>query len=428
LNVQILKQAAMSTGAFPIGLESRNLSREQAYIKANKHLNLMLSVTDNVDYELTTKEELFETLNVDGGVINNEPYDITQSLLDDRRKTALGLKDGYVPEVSAATFESTVIMIDPFPSDEDTEDAFVSHKALRNIVPSIISAMRGQLMMKDEQIKRAYLSDDYTRFLIMPVRSSIAKDKVSQEDAVKFPIACGSLGGFGGFFSKKFRTHDYFLGRRNCQKFIQEHFSAPVAADNPILKYGYGENSEYIFETINPNAEITPPKNETTDPKTEIIVSKTESVDQKTETIDPNPKPKAVKYLPLIPDFRVVGDDNVGYKLVKPEIEEKYPYPQIKLSYLLGLKPKIQDRVSCVLDHALNAEKNDVSNKVPKFKSKILPAITKESKFWNFVSRILLKIYLGIGKFFGKKAITKACVAAIIEDMEKRKLIEVDVN
>jgi hypothetical protein len=39
---------------------------------------------------------------------------------------------------------------------------------------------------------------------------------------------------FCGFFERGFRAHDYALGRRNCQKFLLDHFVLP--SDNVIMK------------------------------------------------------------------------------------------------------------------------------------------------------------------------------------------------
>lgn len=41
-------------------------------------------------------------------------------------------------------------------------------------------------------------------------------------------MAAESLGGFGGFLSRKFRRFDFQLGRRNCQKFLKDHFVLPL--------------------------------------------------------------------------------------------------------------------------------------------------------------------------------------------------------
>ncbi|AMR32704.1 hypothetical protein A0256_15375 [Mucilaginibacter sp. PAMC 26640] len=384
LNTNILKQAAMATGAFPVGLESRDLERSTLDIEQNKYLNLMLTGklddTATVKYEFLPAEENFLTLNVDGGVINNEPYDITQNLLNDRQNISAA-----AVKTSAADFNSLVLMIDPFPNDDEPEtSSYVTKRAWRNVLPSILSAMRGQLMMKDEQIKRAYLSDDYTRFLIMPVRYN---DKGLSE---KYTIACGSLGGFGGFFSKDFRKHDFFLGRRNCQQFLHRHFTVPLLANNPILTFGY--------DGINFDADA----------------------DGKV-------------YLPIVPDIRVTGNDTDGYKVVKPGEEAIIPYPKIKLSYLLNLKNPIEKRIQCILNNIQNIAESDAAdnNSAQSWQSKIVPRIRKKSWFQklinNAVTNNLMSLYLTIGKNAGKGSVADKCIDVIITDMEKRDLINDDL-
>jgi hypothetical protein len=72
-----------------------------------------------------------------------------------------------------------------------------------------------------------------SRYAIMPVRYD-EKDR-----RATYSIACGSLGGFGGFLSKTFRHHDFMLGRRNCQKFLADHFVLPCdpakGSENPLF-------------------------------------------------------------------------------------------------------------------------------------------------------------------------------------------------
>lgn len=389
-NIDVLKDAAMSTGAFPVGLESRELKRKKIYIEQNKYLNLILSGEndENVKYDFLPEGEHYHSLNVDGGVINNEPYEITQQLLDDRRKNQLSKEESekYIPKLSAAEFENVVLMIDPFPNDDTPEPAvFTPKKAWKNVLPSIILAMRGQLMMKDEQIKKAYLSDDYTRFLVMPVR-----------EKEKYAIACGSLGGFGGFFSKKFRTHDYYLGRRNCQKFLQDHFSAPEDANNPILQFGY-EDSEIKFGRVKVNNK---------------------------------------NYLALVPDMRIEGNETSGYRLVKPPVEEVYPYPKLKLSYILGLEPKMKKRIKCVLDNVTNPQPskkgNDEVNTEQTWKSPIVERLRKKTWFeQNILGTVkgrALNFYVWVGKTFAKGPAAEFFIDAIINDMDKRGLIEDDVK
>ncbi|HEX8377667.1 MAG TPA: patatin-like phospholipase family protein [Pedobacter sp.] len=374
LNTDVLKQAAMATGAFPVGLESRDLKRQREYIERNKYLNLILAggSAEGVEYEFLPKGD-FLSLNVDGGVINNEPYELTQQLLDDRRKST---EPSYETKTSASEFDSMVLMIDPFPNDEDVAEPedFIPKKAWKNVVPAILSAMRGELMMKDEQVRRAYLSNDYTRFLLMPVR-----------EKEKFTIACGSLGGFGGFFSKDFRKHDFFLGRRNCQRFLQHHFTVPENAGNPILKFGYSDST---FGKQNSNGEM---------------------------------------YLPILPDLRVEGDDTVGYRIAVPNEESIYPYPKIKLSYILGLEKKFKKRIKCVFDNIGNPKTDAAASEAEK--SPIVRRLRKKSWLNKLTSPIKGKftdLYLSIGKSFGKDMAAEFFIDAIITDMEKRGLLEDD--
>jgi hypothetical protein len=44
------------------------------------------------------------------------------------------------------------------------------------------------------------------------------------------------VGGLWRVFERKFRAHDYQLGRRNCQRFLEKHFVLPL--DNPIIARG----------------------------------------------------------------------------------------------------------------------------------------------------------------------------------------------
>ena len=58
----------------------------------------------------------------------------------------------------------------------------------------------------------------YSRFAIAP-----SDDSSGDRPA----LLCAALSAFGGFVDRKFRDHDYQLGRRNCQKFLQDVFILP---------------------------------------------------------------------------------------------------------------------------------------------------------------------------------------------------------
>lgn len=84
------------------------------------------------------------------------------------------------------------------------------------------SALLDQARFKPEELKLAEKEDVFSRFIISPKRSG-----PGNELAETYPIACGVLGGFGGFLQKSFRRHDYLLGRRNAQSFLRWSFGLP---------------------------------------------------------------------------------------------------------------------------------------------------------------------------------------------------------
>lgn len=244
-NWQLLKNTALATGAFPGGLAPRALQRK----------------FDNYDYRTwpipqrpdgTTQPfvctkmvnikpswpprngEQFHFLSVDGGVMDNEPMELA-------RRTLAGDK-GYNPR-EAESADRAVIMVDPFPSEKKV--AMKSPEELEEYdIISIFTELFGSLMsqarFKPDELMLANSDTIYSRYLIAPTRN------LPDDTKAEYPIASGFLGGFGGFFSKKFRMHDFQLGRRNCQQFLRAYLTLPLekARKNPV----FADYSEADFE------------------------------------------------------------------------------------------------------------------------------------------------------------------------------------
>lgn len=214
---KIAIDAAMATGAFPVGLRARKVVRPSQ------------QVADSIfhqDVEMDTTNPLFETLNIDGGTINNEPYEKVQQVLAKGRE----LEKSY----SKAT--STVLMIDPFPSEEPAPKKM--NDQVENIVGATLTAMINHLRFEPKSMSDSNNPDDASVYLIAPVRYKKEGNKEKKIEG-KEAIACGFFQGFGGFIHKDFRLHDYFLGRANCEKFLRQHFTIPVADSNSIINGGY---------------------------------------------------------------------------------------------------------------------------------------------------------------------------------------------
>jgi len=155
----------------------------------------------------------YDFLCVDGGVMDNEPLELARRLL-------AGANAHNPREGDKST--KAVVLIDPFPGDAAFGPQYEAPADLLKLVLGLFGALKNQARFKPEELVLAAHPQVYSRFMIAPSR-----------DGQKHAIACGSLGGFGGFLKRDFRKHDYFLGRRNAQKFFKDHFVLPE--NNPLF-------------------------------------------------------------------------------------------------------------------------------------------------------------------------------------------------
>lgn len=252
INTDVAKDAAMATGAFPAGLKSRELKRKSS------HVNLIPWCVD-ITSHFPVKGDDLTTLNVDGGVINNEPFEKVRYVL--KEKTNQKNSNDYE---DYNKFKSTVLMIDPFPSQKPA--AFKPDQKLFKVMGLTFSAILQQMRAKPVDLDNAMSSAKAGQFLITPTRLRKVingkKEDVNkvEEVAGDKAIACGALEGFSGFMSKEFRIHDYFLGRFNCEMFLRNYFTIPAEAleNNPIFKDGYSGSDKEQFKSEDGKYQIIP--------------------------------------------------------------------------------------------------------------------------------------------------------------------------
>lgn len=223
-----IKDSALASGAFPIGLAPRVLSQDisnssdtyssrlwdvAGICDLNSHQCIQSLPVPTAWAGQFPNTYKYEYRCVDGGVMNNEPLELA-------RKTLSG---GGRNERAGEAADKAVILIDPFPSESTFQaDANLGRADLANLILSLFDALKNQARFKPDELLLAADENVFSRFIIAPSREND-----------KYPIACGSLGGFGGFLKRDFRAHDYFLGRRNAQKFLKDHFVLPE--NNPLF-------------------------------------------------------------------------------------------------------------------------------------------------------------------------------------------------
>ncbi len=261
--VDTAKDAAMATGAFPIGLTPSILTRDAKFVQ---HIPWLKNVFANNPLQ----NDVVTSLNVDGGVINNEPFEKVRYLLDEMAAEEKGLpfttkkeQDDSCDTLKSVNcdynlFENTVLMIDPFPSTKNNEFNF--DKGILNTIPNTLAAMLSQMRAKPAEYRQAQLENDASSFIISPSRQIRDKDGGLIEEVFgERAIACGTMFGFGGFLNKEFRIHDFYLGRFNCEIFLRDYFTVPASAlkTNPIFRDGYAnvDIHHYSSEATKENEE-----------------------------------------------------------------------------------------------------------------------------------------------------------------------------
>lgn len=253
------RQAALATGAFPIGLPARIIeaeARDFGIAAADGSLTggaWPVNMKPGIDPDTRPKPRFGEgeptsTTRVDyiafdGGVLNNEPFELARYTLrrgcDGHAELPPGDRFLDSNPRDAETADRAVLMIDPFPEGpvytplpaERARRLAALVPAARQLVPALI----GQARFKPGELIEATDTGVHSRYLLAPSRRQ--RDGDGDDDGAVWrgaaAIAGGTLSGFGGFLDRSFRTHDYMLGRRNAHSFLKRYFQ--LRTDNPVL-------------------------------------------------------------------------------------------------------------------------------------------------------------------------------------------------
>lgn len=204
-----LKDATLSTAAFPIGLKSREVAISQEYI--NRFPKYLFGKRKGI-YPLVKENTVYKFNSIDGGLINNEPFGIALKVLREKNPAEL-MKDSYA-----------VIMIDPFPNRDNEIEKENPKADIISVAKGMFKSLRNQVMFNQDGILDAVELRDRTKFLIEPVRKVMVQGEPVRAEN---DLASAPFSGFAGFMDKSFREHDYHLGRQNCQTFLRYYFGTP---------------------------------------------------------------------------------------------------------------------------------------------------------------------------------------------------------
>jgi hypothetical protein len=199
-----LADAALASGAFPVGLRSRVLKRPLGQYAQRLDFDGKASLPGDPASE-------YSFLCVDGGLMNNEPLELARRYLaGDKRNPRPGEKA-----------HRAVIMIDPFPNKAAFPDPYEPHDDVIGVIKGMFGALVNQARFKPEELALAEDNAVFSRFMIAPAL------KGEDGNAIEPAMTAAILGGFGGFLAEDLRRHDFQLGRRNCQRFLNRYFVLP---------------------------------------------------------------------------------------------------------------------------------------------------------------------------------------------------------
>ncbi|WP_446745648.1 patatin-like phospholipase family protein [Silvibacterium acidisoli] len=253
----LLKDAAKATGAFPLFLAPRKIQR-----LADDYGNSPWETFSDPapagiwpDWPLKAGDAI-ETLNVDGGVTDNDPFQLSHDFL------AIQNPNAYVdlvtrelvnpPEADKAN--CAVLTVAPFPAESLFDKDFdpLANSGVLAMLPRLFTALVSQSRFFGESLSAVMAGASCSRFVLAPSDA---------DHPGKLALQCGLLGAFGGFCERGFRAHDYQLGRRNCQKFLRDHFRLSVG--NPVVANGLekmaDEEKMAVLQAFDPKGHGTLP-------------------------------------------------------------------------------------------------------------------------------------------------------------------------
>lgn len=369
-----LKLAAIATGAFPAGLRYREFddsNYEEQYLKTmlsrlikgdmGENTPDLLSKINWSEKYLSKIITNYKTVSVDGGAINNEPYGEVLSILKRNHGEAVNLvnKEKYQ--------KYGVVMIDPFPDFPEIRADYEHPQDLIDVLPEVISTLKDQSKIKRRDMVNQF-DDEAYRGVIFPVKHKPVKG----EGRYKYPIACGSIGAFGGFLDITFRHHDFYLGRNNARNFIRAFLSMPYDPDNSIIHpihRGWSDKMKKRF----------------------LITYKDKH------------------YLPVIPDMNMLIDgvssaDEAYFYSVKD-------FPTISNRQVRKLRRPLRKRISAMIRYFKKTHLNaDYDGNIV-------------NKGWAFTKNLAGGLLVGLLRPIMARKMAKEITKYIIKDLKKRGLI-----
>ncbi|HEY8573964.1 hypothetical protein [Phenylobacterium sp.] len=176
----------------------------------------------------------------DGGLFDDAPFDLARRRLAGAR--------GQNPRAALDACRA-VILIDPLvndtartPTDVSDADNVTTNAELTKTLASLFFGPVDQARLSTFDL--ALIKDEgiYSRYMISPSRESAHDSTVMWGPALS--LMTSPMKAVLGFAHQAFREHDFLLGRRNAQRFLELHFTLPKRHDLFKGQTGWTDDEE----------------------------------------------------------------------------------------------------------------------------------------------------------------------------------------
>ena len=228
----------MATGAFPMFLAPRVLTRRHSDYTPPLWETHGAEPKEEAPVEPSFPPGMadpFQTLNVDGGLTNNDPFNYAHDYLAELEPP----RADHQLERDPCKADRAVVSIAPFPTMASYAVDYdpLQQAGVLKVMGRLFQALVSQSRFYGESLSHLMRGTTFSHFMVAPSDHELVeelKHEAVHHKPIPKALQCALLAAFGGFFERGFRAHDYELGRRNCQKFLLDHFIFP--AENVVMK------------------------------------------------------------------------------------------------------------------------------------------------------------------------------------------------
>lgn len=241
VSYQTLGDYARASGAMPVGLPSRPLSRPAEHYLYRPYARINDQGAVELGWPSPNWAQLPDVMaggpysftGVDGGTLNNDPVKIAHDAL-----SGIGVQNPRPPDLA----DRALLLIDPLadqPSAVNPVGLSVV-AAVGGVINTFISGAR--YLTSDLELFQD--KDVFSRFQLVPTRLGLDGKAIPGDGAAtdangnpvvgEAALAGTDLFALGGWCARPFRVHDFLLGRLNMATYLRRELI--LRADNDLFK------------------------------------------------------------------------------------------------------------------------------------------------------------------------------------------------